>query len=380
MSARRSQRAAPGFSLVELLVAMTLGLLLVSGTVAVFAGNKRSSELGSAMANLQENARFALEAVARDARMAGFQGCVDINKGRLESVASSPPTTDLRVTAARGSVVATATSWSPAPPTGFVPVASGPGVAVPGTHALALQFGGPETAGLRAQMVVAGIPSPAAPVPLDGRGAALGLVAGDFAVVANCDVGDLFRVTSTVPGPDAGTVDAAHLATTGFNAAGSLTRAYGDPLTRRQTMVMKLSSNVYYVGETGLSNGAGQPVRALYRRSLPYIASNPPVELVQGVGNLRIAFGVREPTGSLRYVAPGAAGYDPARIESLQVGLLMTSWDEIAESDDGRTYALAGQPVPAATAPTDASAHARDRRMRLAFNTTIRIRNRRNGT
>ena len=373
-----TRRARPGgFSLVELLVAMTLGLIVLTGTVAVFAGNRSSSELNTAMANLQENARFALETMTADARMAGFQGCIDVNKGRLNTVAATPPTTDLRLTATRGSLVQASDSWSPNPPTGFVPADDDPFPSVPGTHALSLQFGGPATARLSGQMSDGtGNPAPGAALPLDPATTAadIGLAVGDYAIVSNCDTGDLFRVTGTNP---AGTLVRHQQVGTNTNTSGALTLAYGDDRTRGQTMVMEFHSNIYFVGDTGLTNEAGDTVTALYRQTLPYTAANPPTELVQGVENMRVTFGVRTDTGSLRYVAPGAAGYDPARVEALRIGLLMTSWGRISEDEDERTYLLAGQPIVASDDASNPNAHPRDRRMRLAFNTTVRVRNRR---
>jgi len=75
-----------GVSLVELLIAMTLGLVLLAGMLTVFAGNKQSSELNTALAQIQENARFALSRMSRDMRMAGYQGCLDPNQGTINVV------------------------------------------------------------------------------------------------------------------------------------------------------------------------------------------------------------------------------------------------------------------------------------------------------
>ncbi|KJJ96952.1 hypothetical protein UB43_24115 [Pseudomonas sp. 21] len=63
-----------GLSLVELLVAMVLGLLLLAGVIEVVLGSKRSYQSGIALAELQETGRFALEAIAQDLRNAGFMG------------------------------------------------------------------------------------------------------------------------------------------------------------------------------------------------------------------------------------------------------------------------------------------------------------------
>lgn len=63
-----------GLSLVELLIAMALGLALLAGVLQVVLGSKRSYQHGVALAELQENGRFALEAMAQDLRNAGFRG------------------------------------------------------------------------------------------------------------------------------------------------------------------------------------------------------------------------------------------------------------------------------------------------------------------
>lgn len=71
---RASDMHQRGLSLVELLVAMALGLLLLTGVIQVVLGSKRSYQNSVALAELQESGRFALEAMARDLRNAGFTG------------------------------------------------------------------------------------------------------------------------------------------------------------------------------------------------------------------------------------------------------------------------------------------------------------------
>ncbi|MFS2123473.1 PilW family protein [Pseudomonas sp. Pseusp97] len=63
-----------GLSLVELLIAMALGLLLLAGVIQVVLSSKRSYQSSVALAELQENGRFALEVLAQGLRNAGFTG------------------------------------------------------------------------------------------------------------------------------------------------------------------------------------------------------------------------------------------------------------------------------------------------------------------
>lgn len=61
-----------GLSLVELMVALVLGLILMFGIIQVFFASKQTYITNEAMARLQENGRFALEFMSRSARLAGY--------------------------------------------------------------------------------------------------------------------------------------------------------------------------------------------------------------------------------------------------------------------------------------------------------------------
>lgn len=365
----RQNKPESGFSVVELMIAMTIGLILITGMISVFSGNQRSAELNQAMTNMQEGARFAIDAIARDARMAGFQGCLDLNTAAAEPRANNAPTTNLYASATTGSVIVSATNWDPAPPPTFT-IPTGSRTPIAGTHSLTLQFGSPDRAQLSSPMTTI-----SDDVTIKATDDVWGLAGDEIMLIANCDAADLFRISSiTTAGTD---LELAHGAADN-NGFGVLTAAYGKE-TYKKAELMLFTSNVYFIANTGLSNDAGDPIRALYRQSLPYDA--PPVELIQGIENLRIRFGVRQSDNTLRYFLPNAAGLNPGDIESLQVGILMSSWDHAASNPDEQTYVLAGQDIEPETNITDANAsglkHAADNRLRLAFNTTIKIRNRR---
>ncbi|WP_339080122.1 PilW family protein [Pseudomonas sp. TMP9] len=68
----KMRRTQLGLSLVELMVAMALGLLLMTGVVQVFLSSRQTYAANEAMGRLQENGRFALEFIARSARLAGY--------------------------------------------------------------------------------------------------------------------------------------------------------------------------------------------------------------------------------------------------------------------------------------------------------------------
>ena len=67
-------RAQAGFSLIELMVALLLGLLLMSGIIAVYLESKRSFVQDEAISRVQENGRYALRLLTREIAMGGFYG------------------------------------------------------------------------------------------------------------------------------------------------------------------------------------------------------------------------------------------------------------------------------------------------------------------
>ncbi|MBK1723741.1 PilW family protein [Thiocystis violacea] len=64
-----------GFTLVELLVAMTVGLFLTTGILSLFIGSKQSYTNNEAMGAVQENGRYVLEQMGQELRQAGLLGC-----------------------------------------------------------------------------------------------------------------------------------------------------------------------------------------------------------------------------------------------------------------------------------------------------------------
>lgn len=74
MHAASRNRVSKGFSLIELMVAITLGLLLTAGLVQLFSSTKVTFNSNDALARVQENGRFALERLKRELREAGTLG------------------------------------------------------------------------------------------------------------------------------------------------------------------------------------------------------------------------------------------------------------------------------------------------------------------
>ncbi|HEY2346452.1 MAG TPA: PilW family protein [Xanthomonadaceae bacterium] len=71
-SARANQR---GLGLIELMVALLLGLFVAGSAIAIFATNRQTYAATESLGRLQENGRLAYEMMARDLREAGGTPC-----------------------------------------------------------------------------------------------------------------------------------------------------------------------------------------------------------------------------------------------------------------------------------------------------------------
>lgn len=93
-------RATPvrqfGLSLLELLIAMALGLLLVVGIGTVYIGSNQTYRVQENSARLQETGRFALEVIGRSLRQAGAAANITANATAVTTqclTTNAPPCT-----------------------------------------------------------------------------------------------------------------------------------------------------------------------------------------------------------------------------------------------------------------------------------------------
>lgn len=70
---RRFNPSQRGFTMIEMLVAMAIGLFLIAGVFQIFVANKQSSRIQNNLSHLQENGRYAIIQIGRTLRMTGFK-------------------------------------------------------------------------------------------------------------------------------------------------------------------------------------------------------------------------------------------------------------------------------------------------------------------
>ncbi|MFM7330683.1 MAG: PilW family protein [Brachymonas sp.] len=64
-----------GMTLIELLIAMLIGLFLLGGVISIFVSNQQNYRTNENLSRVQESARFAIEQLGREIRDAGFNPC-----------------------------------------------------------------------------------------------------------------------------------------------------------------------------------------------------------------------------------------------------------------------------------------------------------------
>lgn len=69
-----NKRQSYGFSLVELLVAMAVGVIIIGGAFGLHSGTRKTQAINEMQMNMVADARFAIETIAYDLRHAGMWG------------------------------------------------------------------------------------------------------------------------------------------------------------------------------------------------------------------------------------------------------------------------------------------------------------------
>jgi type IV pilus assembly protein PilW len=368
ISAIRHQR---GVTLVELMVALVLGLVITGGVLQVFAANRASYEFNDGLSRLQENGRAALETLSHRVRLAGYYGCVwgvpvtnNLNGptdfafdyarglGGFEADGTDGTAGETFVALATDPAnSADLTDWTPSLPADL------DDSVIPGSDVLVVRNGSTNAHALI--------------TPFNNTNSAYADASvndyevGGIAVVSDCQKASVFQVTAVSNSGAGIRVDHAASGTPGnATAAWSTDQEYGNGAE-----LLKAETWVYYVGQR---IGGGPP--ALFQRRLDVDSATTeaelePEELVADVDTMQVLYGIDAALDGAvdQYVAADAiAGTDWDQVVTVRVSLVMRSPEEYGTETNDRTYDVNGTIFD----PVD------DRRERHVFTTTIALRNR----
>lgn len=79
-----------GFGLVEIMVALMLGLVVVAGIIQIFISTKATYQSQSNSARMQEDARFLLSKLMQEIRMTGMYGCLKLDPAPVAQAIAAP--------------------------------------------------------------------------------------------------------------------------------------------------------------------------------------------------------------------------------------------------------------------------------------------------
>ena len=350
--------------MVELMVAITLGLLLTGGVVSVFVGSRTAYEATAGVGDMSDSGRFALNLIGESARSAGNLarnsamtatsqnviggGVVDrtnnfgLGVEGFEAKGSGNPVGAIAVPAVP--VVGAANNWTPnldAVITGAIPASpKNIGQPVQGSDVLVVRSSVPRVA-------PAYTTADAAPNATTLTVTPLPVAMNGYAAVADCTKSVIFQVAGGAgAGATAVTLNQG-LPGVGFSAG---------------AVVAPLTTTVYYIGVG--SDGDSALFRLEQVNGGPGFNPLGPEELVPDIENMQVLYGIDTagtPTASA-YVTADQVG--AINVVSIQVALLVASPPTTKQLPPAAPYNLLGNAV---TAPADS-------RMRQVFYATINLR------
>ncbi len=76
MSKGRLINGQQGMTLIEIMIALLIGIFLIAGVIEIFIGSKQSYRMLDNLSRMQENGRFAMDFISHDIRKAGIRARV----------------------------------------------------------------------------------------------------------------------------------------------------------------------------------------------------------------------------------------------------------------------------------------------------------------
>lgn len=299
-----------GFSLIEIMIAMVLGLLLIEGVFVLFSVTGRANTTQAALSRLQENGRIALQAIGDDLRQTGFLPCgsriqPNVYAGNVAThIAGTPVSANPPPDAAPnapfaldrgiflgGSVCSsTACVPAPAPPPGIPRSGRAPGDKVPGTDILTVRYlqGSGWSANGNGSTIFCDKNNLSAIAVRRQPGDAVldGLRAGHLALLAGCAAGEIF--SATLDG------DTVHPVTDKFGTPACMNT---DAQVRLFDVDTQLQTSTYYVQNVADDTHAGRTIAVLMRR-----VNGVSDELVQGIERLDFRYSLLDALGSAHWL------------------------------------------------------------------------------
>ncbi len=326
-----------GMTLLEILIALTIGLFILGGILVVYVQSNQSYRVAESTSRLQESARFAFTLLSREIRMAGYMGCFS-QVASVNVIATGAPAFGAG-TVLRG--------YEASVPAGIA------GAVADTDSIMVMKASASDSLYLTGNMTAVNANIQISDNPF-------GIEAGDILFISDCSNADIFCANSV----SEGNITITHAAA--CNSSVNLSKAYG-----ADAMVMAFEQSTFFI----MNNPSDQP--ALYMRPWNGGVVGSAEEQVEGVEDMQLCYGEdtdnNQSADVYRTAATVTASGNWGNVVSVRVALLMRTTDDglanpqpysLDKNCDGDTTDAGETVAPA------------DRRIRRVFNSTIGIRNR----
>jgi len=282
-----SRRTGGGFTLLELMIAVGLGLFIIGSILTFFVVNKTHYRSQKDASRLQEGQRFVAQFLAQDITSAGYRGCAGVKSGPLTNTLNSSTALEYDFSeAVEGFDNITTTLPSRLSALGITPIVGTDVLVVRGPKGGSVGVGLKNTGAGGDAVIHAEKVSQQTGGCAGGADGFSGLCGGDILLIADCQKARMFQAGSvTVNTGDDTLIDITHPGsgiTPGNNlATWGGTSAAPDEQFDTDSEIVHYGTYVYYI-DTGDS---GEP--ALFRKD----TAETPEELVEGVEDMQILYG-----------------------------------------------------------------------------------------
>lgn len=340
-----------GLSLIELMIAITLGLVLMAGVIQMFLSSNKVFHTQQAMSRIQENGRLAMEFMAKDIRMAGYMGCLN-DSTAIDSTLKKKSEFAYRMNIGIEGYTAPLTGSEAGMDLSPTPVS--------GTDILVVRSAGAAGASVtqsnNTTKVFARNTGTVAGACTGNASSYSGICAGDVLIVADCFKGRVFQATGIAPITSGSTgLEITH--ETG-QLPGNQTITWSDIEFNAGADVLVVKHTVYFIAE-----GVSGP--SLYQKN----GTDTPFELLSGVEDMHLTYSRADAPETYQTATQlgTTAWSSPSNpVVSVRVQLLVRSLEDNV-LDEKQVFVF-----PEGTTAQTAT----DRRMRQVFTNTVAIRSR----
>ena len=263
---REGNKKQLGFTLVEIMIALVLGLVLIGGTVTMFVVNSSTQSFVQENSRLQENARYALTAIVDQVRAISFLGCnpkIDLTSSSSSFVnivdVTSSPNSFFYDLANQGTLI---------------------GYDDPSSFPITTSTGSLDSSAVSNTdvLVIRSADTEGSPVTVAQSGTSGSITIADSDYVT--DASDVLLITDCVQAAlfSAGATGSV------FSPIASISNT---DAFDTDAVVYKFDSKVFYIADSSVDDSSGNSVPALYEQT-----NGTDVELVRGISDLQLLWGI----------------------------------------------------------------------------------------